>query len=85
MAQKHTYASTSASLLHAVSNSLSEHVTFENFGANVVYLSNNSGVTTSTGFPLTPNSQILWRNATGAIYGITASGTSRVSVTANVS
>jgi len=83
--QKDTTASSSATLLHTVSNITSEHVTFQNFGTNIVYLSDNPAVTTTTGFPLTPNSQIYWRNAVGSIYGVTTNGTARVSVTANVS
>lgn len=85
MPQKNSSATSTAALLHTVSNLTSEHVTVENFGTNIVYISNNSGVTTTTGFPLTPNSSITWHNAVGSIYGITASGTARIQITANVS
>jgi hypothetical protein len=55
-----------------------------NVGTQVCYVSNNSGVTSTTGFPLTPNSFINWYNAGplgGAVYAICASGGTTVNVT----
>lgn len=83
MASKNSNAGASAVLLHQVGSNV-EHVTIENFGSNVVYISNNAAVTTTTGFPLTAKSKITWYSAVGSVYGICATGTSRVQVTANV-
>lgn len=63
-----------------------ENSWIENTGGVTVYISSNSGVTTSTGLPLTPGSHIhLYQlfnitGATGGLYGITASGGTTVAV-----
>jgi hypothetical protein len=59
-----------------------------NVGSQVAYISNNSGVTSTTGFPLTPNSFINWYNAynygasgTQNVYAICAAGGTTLNVT----
>jgi hypothetical protein len=46
-----------------------------NVGTVTAYISNNSAVTSTTGFPLTPNSFINWYSGSvlgGAVYAICA-------------
>jgi len=52
--------------------------TLYNFSANTVYVG-NSAVTTTTGVPI-PFGAVLTLNTTAAIYGVTTSGTTKVSV-----
>ena len=63
-----------------------EQLDIVNSGPAVVYISNNSGVTTTTGFELPPGSELHLYNlynfagASGGLYGIVASGTGAVSI-----
>lgn len=65
-----------------------ENLRIQNLGTATVFVSNNSGVTTTTGLPLTPGSKMELTTpfnaiGTGAgvgIYGITAAGSASISV-----
>jgi hypothetical protein len=55
-----------------------------NVGTVTAYISNNAAVSTTTGFPLTPNSFINWYSGYqlgGAIYAICAVGGTTLNVT----
>lgn len=54
-------------------------ITLFNYGNNVIYVSGSNNVTTSNGFPITQYSSITL-NTTSAIYGITSSGNSLISI-----
>jgi hypothetical protein len=87
-APKSVNVSTTAIIVHTPG--LGENVKIQNTGGVTAYLSNNSGVTVTTGLPLTPGSTIELFNAynvigSGAgvgIYGITGVITSAGAATA---
>ena len=86
MAQKIVPVTSSATLVHQPA--VGETLTLFNQGPATVFVSNNSGVTTSTGFPLTVGSHVEWFKGANAgtaaapviIYGITASGNATLSL-----
>ena len=76
-----TNISTTATLIKTPG--LGEQVWLENISQTTVYVSSNSAVTSTTGFPLTYNSLIKWFNGYNGgftLYGITASGQATVTI-----
>lgn len=55
-------------------------VTMKNTGAALVYIGNGSGVTTSSGFPMSPGDTVTL-DTTAAIWGVAASGSNIIAVT----
>lgn len=71
--------STTAKVI-ANSNADRSKITIYNNDSKTVYISDDNGVTVSTGFPLPGYSSKEFNNFTGAIYGIVITGTADVSV-----
>lgn len=65
---------TNVSTLIAATNTARYSISIRNIGTVTMYIG-PSGVTTSTGFPLSPNETYTFDRNTGAIYGITSSAT----------
>lgn len=70
---------TTATLLLAA-NRRRTGVTLVNEGSVAVYINFNSGVTTSTGFPIPVGGDLEIEGTTDTIYGITASGTGDIRI-----
>lgn len=80
-----TNVSTSAILLKAPG--LGEQIRLQNVGQVTVFVSSNASVTATTGFPLTPGSEIRWFNGYNGgftVYGITSSSASTISIGTDV-
>ena len=88
MAQQYVSVSTSAGVVVSGGGATygNETVIIMNppTSGGVAYIG-GSTVTTATGFALTPGSTVQWYNPPAACYGITASGSVTLTVTANIS
>lgn len=76
-------AGTSATLIRSIGNT-AENITIRNLSPITTVYVGGASVTTSTGLPLTPGSEVRLFKVTGAIYGITAGGVSNLNVAADV-
>lgn len=85
MADQYVPVGTSATVIHQLAGGETLKIHNPHIEGVTVYISNNSGVTTTTGFPMGAGSDIIWRNGPGTIYGITAAGASTLRLEASVS